>query len=217
MSGFELIPSIDLLGGQGVRLTEGRYDQATVYEPDPVAAAVHGDDHRVVDRAKAPGANGLADQRRLIADHRLDQDAVGARVRDLEHLVGGKVAVGQGVDLEVDRVAGVLDASGNEAFGGVLVDAIAEGQDHGLSSVADALVVGVAGAPDPGIGAGDRVDGGGVVLADGVSAVTAVAALDSLPLHRPGRAPLQHHHRAGGGRERGATDELPQMNPDSGV
>lgn len=39
MTGFEVIPSIDLLGGQGVRLKQGRYDDATVYEPDPVAAA----------------------------------------------------------------------------------------------------------------------------------------------------------------------------------
>lgn len=36
---FEVIPSIDLLGGRGVRLKQGRYDEATVYEPDPVAAA----------------------------------------------------------------------------------------------------------------------------------------------------------------------------------
>jgi phosphoribosylformimino-5-aminoimidazole carboxamide ribotide isomerase len=36
---FELIPAIDLLGGQCVRLAQGRYDAATVYEPDPAAAA----------------------------------------------------------------------------------------------------------------------------------------------------------------------------------
>ena len=27
---FEVIPAIDLLGGQAVRLTQGRYDEATV-------------------------------------------------------------------------------------------------------------------------------------------------------------------------------------------
>ncbi len=35
MSVFELIPAIDLLGGQCVRLTQGSYDEATVYDGDP--------------------------------------------------------------------------------------------------------------------------------------------------------------------------------------
>ena len=37
--GFELIPAIDLLGGQCVRLAQGDYRRATVYESDPAAAA----------------------------------------------------------------------------------------------------------------------------------------------------------------------------------
>lgn len=36
---FELIPAIDLLGGQAVRLTQGDYDQATVYDADPANVA----------------------------------------------------------------------------------------------------------------------------------------------------------------------------------
>lgn len=32
---FELIPAIDLLGGKAVRLSQGDYDQATVYDADP--------------------------------------------------------------------------------------------------------------------------------------------------------------------------------------
>jgi len=36
---FELIPAIDLLGGECVRLAQGRYDAATVYEADPAAVA----------------------------------------------------------------------------------------------------------------------------------------------------------------------------------
>ena len=39
MAGFELIPAIDLLGGEAVRLTQGDYDQATVYESDPAKVA----------------------------------------------------------------------------------------------------------------------------------------------------------------------------------
>lgn len=35
MTVFELIPAIDLLGGQCVRLSQGRYDAATVYDGDP--------------------------------------------------------------------------------------------------------------------------------------------------------------------------------------
>jgi len=36
---FELIPAIDLLGGRCVRLTQGRYEEATVYGVDPAAVA----------------------------------------------------------------------------------------------------------------------------------------------------------------------------------
>ena len=36
---FEVIPAIDLLDGQCVRLSQGRYDAATVYAPDPGAQA----------------------------------------------------------------------------------------------------------------------------------------------------------------------------------
>ena len=39
MSGFELIPAIDLLDGRCVRLAQGRYDEATVYGEDPAAVA----------------------------------------------------------------------------------------------------------------------------------------------------------------------------------
>ena len=36
---FELIPAIDLLEGSAVRLSQGRYDQATVYDRDPANVA----------------------------------------------------------------------------------------------------------------------------------------------------------------------------------
>ena len=39
MARFEVIPAIDLLGGRCVRLAQGRYDQATVYDDDPGAVA----------------------------------------------------------------------------------------------------------------------------------------------------------------------------------
>jgi phosphoribosylformimino-5-aminoimidazole carboxamide ribotide isomerase len=36
---FELIPAIDLLEGQAVRLSQGRYDEATIYDSDPAKVA----------------------------------------------------------------------------------------------------------------------------------------------------------------------------------
>ncbi len=36
---FEIIPAIDLIGGRCVRLTQGRYDEETVYSNDPVEVA----------------------------------------------------------------------------------------------------------------------------------------------------------------------------------
>jgi phosphoribosylformimino-5-aminoimidazole carboxamide ribotide isomerase len=39
LTGFELIPAIDLLEGRCVRLSQGRYDQATVYGDDPAEVA----------------------------------------------------------------------------------------------------------------------------------------------------------------------------------
>ena len=39
MTGFELIPAIDLLEGRCVRLSQGRYDRVTVYGDDPAEVA----------------------------------------------------------------------------------------------------------------------------------------------------------------------------------
>jgi phosphoribosylformimino-5-aminoimidazole carboxamide ribotide isomerase len=39
MNAFEVIPSIDVLDGAVVRLAQGRYDDVTVYDPSPEAAA----------------------------------------------------------------------------------------------------------------------------------------------------------------------------------
>ncbi len=39
MTHFEVIPAIDLLEGRCVRLSQGRYEEATVYDEDPAAVA----------------------------------------------------------------------------------------------------------------------------------------------------------------------------------
>ena len=38
-----LLPAIDILGGQAVRLTQGEFDQSTVYDADPLDAATSQD------------------------------------------------------------------------------------------------------------------------------------------------------------------------------
>lgn len=50
MSGFEVIPAIDLLGGRCVRLRQGRYDAATVYDDDPAAVAARFASHASLTR-----------------------------------------------------------------------------------------------------------------------------------------------------------------------
>jgi phosphoribosyl isomerase A len=40
VSGFTLYPAVDIQGGRAVRLVQGRQDRATVYDADPVAAAL---------------------------------------------------------------------------------------------------------------------------------------------------------------------------------
>ena len=47
MEPFEVIPSIDILDGQVVRLSQGRYDDVTVYDADPAAAAARWAEHAI--------------------------------------------------------------------------------------------------------------------------------------------------------------------------
>jgi phosphoribosylformimino-5-aminoimidazole carboxamide ribotide isomerase len=44
---FELIPAIDVLSGRCVRLSQGRYDEATVYDEDPAGVAARFARHAV--------------------------------------------------------------------------------------------------------------------------------------------------------------------------
>ncbi|HXV36079.1 MAG TPA: 1-(5-phosphoribosyl)-5-[(5-phosphoribosylamino)methylideneamino]imidazole-4-carboxamide isomerase [Myxococcota bacterium] len=47
MKSFELIPAIDLLGGRCVRLVQGDYARATVFDDDPVAVAARFAKHAI--------------------------------------------------------------------------------------------------------------------------------------------------------------------------
>jgi phosphoribosylformimino-5-aminoimidazole carboxamide ribotide isomerase len=47
MTRFEVIPAIDLLAGQAVRLTQGRYEEATVYDANPAEVAARFASHGI--------------------------------------------------------------------------------------------------------------------------------------------------------------------------
>jgi phosphoribosylformimino-5-aminoimidazole carboxamide ribotide isomerase len=104
MADFELIPAIDLLGGHCVRLTQGRYDAATVYDADPAAVAARFAQHalrrlRVVDLDGAKrGESGNAEAVRAIL----------AAVKGVPLELGGGIrtlaAVEDWLALGVDRV-----------------------------------------------------------------------------------------------------------------
>jgi phosphoribosylformimino-5-aminoimidazole carboxamide ribotide isomerase len=99
-----IYPAIDLLGGQCVRLRQGRYDQVTVYDPDPLAVALR------FQRAGAPWL------------HVVDLDAArtgvpvhGDMIAAIRRETGLKIQTGGGIrslshllflleDLRIDRV-----------------------------------------------------------------------------------------------------------------
>ncbi|MCG8588108.1 MAG: 1-(5-phosphoribosyl)-5-[(5-phosphoribosylamino)methylideneamino]imidazole-4-carboxamide isomerase [Proteobacteria bacterium] len=100
---FELIPAIDLLAGRGVRLTQGRYDEATVYEADPAAAAARfaaagaGRIHVVdLDGAKAGGPRNTDAVRAIVAAVDVPVQ-LGGGIRSLAHVEAS-------LEVGVDRV-----------------------------------------------------------------------------------------------------------------
>jgi len=101
---FELIPAIDLLDGRCVRLTQGRYDAATVYGEDPAAVAAEFATHALrrlhvvdLDGAKSGLPANAAAVRGIVA-----------RAGDIPVQLGGGIrsadAVASALDLGVDRV-----------------------------------------------------------------------------------------------------------------
>jgi phosphoribosylformimino-5-aminoimidazole carboxamide ribotide isomerase len=104
LAAFELIPAIDLLGGRCVRLSQGRYDQATVYEDDPSKLAAKFAAHplRRLHVVDLDGAR---------AGKPCNQEAVGAILRRMGGIpveLGGGIRTLEGVEtwlgLGVDRV-----------------------------------------------------------------------------------------------------------------
>lgn len=101
---FELIPAIDLLGGACVRLSQGRYDAATVYERDPGAMAGRFAAHPI-QRLHVVDLDGAREGRRVNDDalHRIVEAAAGVPVQ-----LGGGLrdaeSIAAALDLGVDRV-----------------------------------------------------------------------------------------------------------------
>jgi phosphoribosylformimino-5-aminoimidazole carboxamide ribotide isomerase len=100
---FELIPAIDLLGGQCVRLSQGRYDRVTVYHDDPsrIAAEFAAHPLRRLHVVDLDGAR---------AGRPCNREAVGAILQEMRGIpveLGGGIRTLESVeawlDLGVDR------------------------------------------------------------------------------------------------------------------
>jgi phosphoribosylformimino-5-aminoimidazole carboxamide ribotide isomerase len=101
---FEFIPAIDLLGGRCVRLHQGRYDEATVYDEDPAAVAADFARHPLarlhvvdLDGARAGKPSSDATVRRIVA-------SVGAVPVQLGGGLRSVAAVESALGLGIDRV-----------------------------------------------------------------------------------------------------------------
>ena len=101
---FEFIPAIDLLDGRCVRLQQGRYDEATVYDEDPAAVAATFAEHPLarlhvvdLDGAKAGRPSSNDTVRRIVASAGVLPVQLGGGLRSV-------AAVEEALDLGVDRV-----------------------------------------------------------------------------------------------------------------
>ncbi len=99
---FELIPAIDLLGGVCVRLSRGRYEEATVYARDPAAQAARFAAQGIprlhvvdLDGARAGRPRNADVVRAIVAAVRGIPVQLGGGLRDLAAV---EQALGQGVD-----------------------------------------------------------------------------------------------------------------------
>lgn len=104
MTDFELIPAIDVLGGRCVRLAQGRYDAATVYDDDPAAVATRFAVHPLR-RLHVVDLDGAKEGRPC------NRDAVRAILKEIGSVpveLGGGIrtldAVAEWIELGIDRV-----------------------------------------------------------------------------------------------------------------
>ena len=113
MTRFEVIPAIDLLDGRCVRLSQGRYDAATVYEEDPAAMVARFVAHPIprlhvvdLDGAKAGHpCNGEA-VRRIVERAGAVPVQLGGGIRELDAV---EEALATGVDRVILGTAALRD------------------------------------------------------------------------------------------------------------
>jgi len=101
---FELIPAIDLLDGHCVRLSQGKYDEATIYGDDPAAVAAEFARHAIrrlhvvdLDGAKAGEPRNRSSVERIVAAVGDIPLQLGGGLRDL-------ASIEASFDAGVDRV-----------------------------------------------------------------------------------------------------------------
>jgi phosphoribosylformimino-5-aminoimidazole carboxamide ribotide isomerase len=99
---FQLIPAIDLLEGSAVRLAQGRYEEATVYDADPAAVAARFAAHAIgrlhvvdLDGAKAGRPLNTSAVRAIVGAARGIPVQLGGGIRDLQ---GVEDALATGVE-----------------------------------------------------------------------------------------------------------------------
>jgi phosphoribosylformimino-5-aminoimidazole carboxamide ribotide isomerase len=126
-----LVPAVDILGGKAVRLTQGAFDQPTVYDEDPLEAAL---------RWVREGARAL---------HVVDLD--GARsgepinldhVRRIARHVSVPVQVGGGVRT-IEALDRVVDAGAQRVVVGTVAYRDLDLLDEAIARIGDRLVVSI--------------------------------------------------------------------------
>jgi phosphoribosylformimino-5-aminoimidazole carboxamide ribotide isomerase len=147
-----VVPAIDLLGGRAVRLRQGRYEDVTVYDPDPAGRARAW-------RGKVPLLH-VVDLEGAKAGSPVQREAVGAIVEAF----GGDVQVGGGVRTR-------------ESFAAYLAVGAAR-VVLGSAAVSDPVLVRALAVEEPGrvVVAVDARDG--YVAVDGWTQATRVRAVD---------------------------------------
>jgi phosphoribosylformimino-5-aminoimidazole carboxamide ribotide isomerase len=141
MNPFEVIPAIDLLGGDAVRLSQGRYDEATVYDSDPAKvagrfAAVGIRRLHVVDLEGAKAGRPVQGEaiKRILASVGDVPVQLGGGIRSIE---GVDEALGWGLDRVILGTAALRDPELVKASASKYPDQIVVGIDarEGLVSV----------------------------------------------------------------------------------
>lgn len=125
------VPAIDLIGGSCVRLTEGDYGRATVYDADPIAVAV---------RFRDDGAEWL---------HVVDLDGAKAGypvhltlVKRLARIEGIKLQVGGGLR-QTSHIEEVLAAGAERAIVGTRLLGDAEWAERTFTRFGERIVAGI--------------------------------------------------------------------------